>query len=142
MLNVAIEEIGVVLGMRGAPKGIEELMARIERGLPRSALDHALAFLGPTPGVRRRELIGKVVSLATYKRRRTFHPVEGEKVARVARVIAFARHVWGEDDAAREFLTTPHPMLSGERPIDLAFSELGALRVEHILSGILHGAAA
>lgn len=63
-------------------------------------------------------------------------------MARVARVIAFARHVWGDDDAAREFLTTPHPMLSGERPIDLAFSELGALRVEQILSGILHGAAA
>ena len=142
MLNVAVEEIGDVLGMRGGPKGIEDLMARIERGLPRSALDHALAFLGPTPGVRRRELIGKVASLATYKRRRTFHPSESEKVARVARVIAFARHVWGDDDAAREFLTTPHPMLSVEPPIDLAFSELGALRVEHILSGILHGAAA
>lgn len=142
MLNVAMEDIGVVLGMRRGPRGIEDLMARIERGLPRAALDHALAFLGPTPGVRRRELIGKVVSLATYKRRRTLHPLESEKVARVARVIAFARHVWGEDDAAREFLTTPHSMLSGERPIDLAFSELGALRVEHVLSGILHGAAA
>jgi uncharacterized protein (DUF2384 family) len=33
-------------------------------------------------------------------------------------------------------------MLSGKRPIDLAFSELGAIRVEHVLSGILHGAAA
>lgn len=142
MMNVAVEDIGAVLGMRRAPKGIEDLMARIERGLPRSALDHTLAFLGPTPGVRRRELIGKVVSLATYKRRRTLHSLESEKVARVARVIAFARYVWGEDDAAREFLATPHPMLSGERPIDLAFSELGALRVEHVLSGVLHGAAA
>ena len=53
MLNVAMEDIGVVLGMRRGPKGIEDLMARIERGLPRSALDHTLAFLGPTPGVRR-----------------------------------------------------------------------------------------
>ena len=142
MLNVAVEDIGAVLGMRRGPKGIEELMAAIERGLPRAALDHVLAFLGPTPGTRRRELIGKVVSLATYKRRRTFQPPESEKVARLARVIAFARQVWGEDEAAREFLTTPHSMLSGQRPIDLAFSELGALRVEHVLSGILHGAAA
>lgn len=142
MLNVALEEIGRVLGMRRGPMNIEDLMAKIERGLPRSALEHTLAFLGPTPGVRRGELIGKVVSLATFKRRRTFNSQEGEIVARVARVIAFARHVWGNDLAAREFLTTPHSMLSGERPIDLAFLELGALRVEHVLSGILHGAAA
>ena len=74
MLNVALADIGAVLGMRRAPKGIEDLMARIERGLPRSALDRALAFLGPTAGVRRRELISKVVSLATYKRRHTLHP--------------------------------------------------------------------
>ena len=142
MLNVAVEEIGSVLGLRRRPKGIEELMAVIERGLPRSALDHALGFLGTAPGARRQELIGKVVSRATYKRRRILHAAESEKVARIARVIAFARHVWGDDDAAREFLTTPHPMLSGRRPIDLAFSELGAIRVEHVLSGILHGAAA
>jgi len=32
-------------------------------------------------------------------------------------------------------LATPHPMLSTERPIDLVFSELGALRVEHVLRG-------
>ncbi len=142
MLNVAVEDIGAVLGMRRGPKDIDGLMAAIERGLPRSALHHALAFLGAPRAGSRRQLIGKVVSLATYKRRRTLHPDESEKVARVARVIAFARYVWGDDDEAREFLTTPHSMLSGRRPIDLAFSELGAVRVEHILSGILHGAAA
>jgi len=142
MLSVAIKDIGAVLGMKPAPKGIDGLMAAVERGLPRATLDHALAFLGATPGVQRRELIGRVASLATYKRRRTFTPTESEKVARVARIIAFARHVWDDDAAAREFLTMPHPMLSGRRPIDLAFSELGALRVEHVLNGILHGAAA
>lgn len=117
-------------------------MAIIERGLPRSTLDHALAFLGAPAGIRRWELIGKVVSPATYKRSCPLQPAESEKVARIARVIAFARHVWHDDDATRQFLTTPHPMLSGERPIDLAFSELGAMRVEHVLSGILLGAAA
>ncbi len=142
MLNVSAEDIGAVLGIRRKPKGIEDLMATIERGLPRAALDHALAFLGTLPGIRRRELIGEVVGFATYKRRRTLLAAESEKVARIARVIAFAKHVWDDDDAAREFLTTPHPMLSGQRPIDLAFSELGAIRVEHVLSGILHGAAA
>lgn len=141
MLNVSAEDIGAVLGIRRRPKGIEDLMATIERGLPRAALDHVLAFLGMPPGIRW-ELVGKVMSLATYKRRRVLHAAESEKVVRIARVIAFARHVWDDDDAAREFLTTPHPMLSGERPIDLAFSELGAMRVEHVLSGILHGAAA
>lgn len=132
-LNVPAEDICAVLAIRRRPKGIEDLMVTI---------DHALAFLGTSPGIRRRELIGRVVSLATYKRRRTLHAAESEKVARIARDIAFARHVWDDDDAARQFLTTPQPMLSGERPIDPAFSELGATRVEHVLRGILHGAAA
>ncbi len=142
MLNVAVTDIGAVLGMRRPPKGIEDLMAAIAQGLPRSALDHVLGYLAGNKNVKRLDLIGKVTSLATYKRRKILHPDESEKVARVARVIAYARHVWGDDDAAREFLTTPHAMLAGAIPIELAFSELGALRVEHVLSGILHGAAA
>ena len=63
------------------------------------------------------------------------------------RMGCFGRRLWQraseiEQLQAREFLTTLHPMLSGQRPIDLAFSELGAMRVEHVLNGILHGAAA
>jgi len=48
-------------------------------------------------------------------------------------VMALAEEVWESRDDARLFLTTPHALLGGERPIDLAQSELGARRVEELL---------
>jgi putative toxin-antitoxin system antitoxin component (TIGR02293 family) len=52
---------------------------------------------------------------------------------RVASLLATAADVWGDDEDAAEFITSPHPMLGGAVPIDLALSEIGARQVEHIL---------
>ena len=52
---------------------------------------------------------------------------------RVASVLATAEDVWGDEASAADFLTSPHPMLGGAVPIDLALSEIGARQVEHIL---------
>ncbi len=54
-------------------------------------------------------------------------------MVRVAAVLATAADVWGDEGAAAEFLNSPHPMLGGGVPIDLALSEIGARQVEHIL---------
>ena len=51
----------------------------------------------------------------------------------MAAVLATAEDVWGDEEDAAEFLTSPHPMLGGGVPIDLALSEIGARQVEHIL---------
>ena len=47
--------------------------------------------------------------------------------------MALAEEVWESREDARQFLTTPHALLDGERPLDLAQSELGARRVEELL---------
>ena len=52
---------------------------------------------------------------------------------RLARVMALAEEVWESREDARQFLTTPHALLDGERPLDLARNELGARRVEGLL---------
>lgn len=141
MLYVAANNIGRIMGLKRELKNIDELVARIERGLPKDALSNTLKFIG-AQGEMKERLANRVVSLATYKRRKLLKPDEGEKVARIARVIAYALFVWDDQDEARRFLLSPHPMLDNKRPIDLAFSELGAMRVEHVLSGLLDGAAA
>ncbi len=51
----------------------------------------------------------------------------------MASVLATAVDVWGGEKDAGEFLTSPHPMLGGAVPIDLALSEIGARQVEHLL---------
>nr|WP_294566564.1 antitoxin Xre/MbcA/ParS toxin-binding domain-containing protein [uncultured Rhodopila sp.] len=70
-------------------------------------------------------------------------PEEGAKVARIAEVWTLARQVWGSDDAARAFLFRPHPMLEGQRPIDVALAnEFGRPLVEGILGRLQYGSAA
>ena len=69
-------------------------------------------------------------------------PQEGNRVERLARVIATAEHVWDSVDDARAFLATVHAMLGGKRPIEVAVAELGARRVESPLWSLFHGVAA
>ena len=140
MLSIPVSDISRVMGLKKGVGDVEHLMDAIEHGLPKQALSAVLAYFSGQDVFSRNELLGKVVSLATFKRRKLLKPDEGEKVARLARLIAYARFVWdGDDDAVREFFLSPHPLLERRRPLDLAFSELGAMKVEQALANILHG---
>jgi putative toxin-antitoxin system antitoxin component (TIGR02293 family) len=88
-------------------------------------------------------LMHRVIPSATFHRRgEDLKPQEGERVERLARVIATAEHVWDSVDDARDFLATGHAMLGGKRPIEVALTELGARRVENLLWSLFHGVAA
>jgi Protein of unknown function (DUF2384) len=76
-----------------------------------------------------RRLIYRIVPETTYKRRRDLLKLEeSEHTERLARVIATAEYVWDNEEESRRFLTTPNPALGGLRPIDTAYTELGARR--------------
>ena len=63
--------------------------------------------------------------------------------ARIDRVLAMARAVWGSDNEARTFVERPHPLLDDRRPLDLiAESAEGAGRVIDVLGRLRHGSAA
>jgi uncharacterized protein (DUF2384 family) len=52
---------------------------------------------------------------------------------------ALAEDTWEDRALAREFLTSPQPQLDGDRPVDLARSDLGTRQVEEILRAIEYG---
>lgn len=81
----------------------------------------------------------KVVPEATFKRRVRLTVPESERTERIARVIAAAEYVWDEREAAREWLSTPHPDFGNRSPLQTAMTELGARRVEAVLDRILYG---
>lgn len=120
---------------------VQDLMAEIARGFPVSSLsatDHLLT----TVSADRTRLREAIVPMGTFKRRlsqKRFSVEESERLERVARVFATARHVLESDNMAREFLYASHPELGGKRPIDVAITELGARQVENILWGIFFG---
>ena len=140
MLTVSVSDILRVMGLKNSVGNVEYLMEAIERGLPKHALSTVLAYFSGQEAFTRNELLSKVVSFATAKRLKRLKSDQGEKVARLARLIAYARFVWdGDDAAAREFFKSPHPLMERRRPLDRAFSELGALKVEQTLTNILRG---
>ncbi|MDP1910880.1 MAG: DUF2384 domain-containing protein [Hyphomicrobium sp.] len=135
-------KIAQVLGLRRGVTSVEHLEARIEAGLPKASLGAVARHVyGSTPDAA--ALMHRVIPAATFHRRGVdLKPQEGERVERLARVIATAEHVWGDVGDARVFLSTAHPMLAGKRPIEVALTELGARRVENLLWSLFHGVAA
>lgn len=136
---IAAEKIAEVLGMRKGVRSLEDLSGAVVRGLPKSALRNCVDRVAASPQERRR-LMSRIVPEATFKRRRNHLKLdEGERTERLARVIATAEYVWDDREEARRFLTTPHPELNRQRPLDAALTELGARRVEALLWNVFYG---
>jgi putative toxin-antitoxin system antitoxin component (TIGR02293 family) len=144
-MYVAVVEpgkIAQVLGLRRKVTSVEQLEKQVEAGLPKASLSAVARYVyGNSPEAV--ALMQRVIPSATFHRRgEELKPQEGERVERLARVIATAEYVWNSADDARVFLSSPHAMLGGKRPIEVALTELGARRVENLLWSLFHGAAA
>ncbi len=144
MYAAAIEpsKIAQVLGLRRKVTSMQQLDQQVEAGLPKASLGAVARHVyGTSPDAA--ALMQRVIPSATFHRRgEDLKAQEGERVERLARVIATAEHVWDSVDDARAFLSTGHAMLGGKRPIEVALTELGARRVENLLWSLFHGVAA
>ncbi len=139
---VSPTRIAEVMGLRRKVRSLSELSAAVQSGLPKSALRASVARVFPE-GRERTDMLYRVIPEATYKRRRDqLRADESERTERLARVIATAEYVWDDADDARRFLTSPHALLDGQRPIDVALTELGARSIEEILWKLYYGLAA
>jgi len=135
-------KIAQVLGLRRKVITVEQLERQVEAGLPKASLGAVARHVYGT-SADASALMQRVIPSATFHRRgEDLKPQEGQRVERLARVIATAEHVWDSADHARAFLSTDHAMLGGKRPIDVALTELGARRVENLLWSLFHGVAA
>jgi len=57
----------------------------------------------------------------------------------VARIAVYAENVFGDHDFAEQWLRKPNPALHDRAPADVARTEIGARRVESLLSRFEHG---
>jgi putative toxin-antitoxin system antitoxin component (TIGR02293 family) len=141
MYPVAIEKVAKamggpsILGRRVA--SIADLQRAIVDGLPKRVVGAIEATAVPKGSDV--HVLDLVTSLATYKRSDRLSPQAGERAERLARVSALAIEIFEDDDDARRWLTTPHPLLGARAPLATASSDLGAREVERILQNIDHG---
>lgn len=135
---MAIDAVGVarilggekVLGRR--VRNVADLRRTVEDGLPVSSLD-AVARHVARNDRDAAELKYRVVPKTTLHRRSRLTVEEGQRLERLARMTVLAEQVWEDADLAHEFLTSPQPQLGGERPVEMARSDLGTREVEELL---------
>ncbi len=114
----------------------------VERGLPRQALRHVAECLAGGDMAKASSLEWGLVPKTTLERREVqLSPQESERTERVARLFVHARRALGTAAEAREFMTTPHPLLDARSPVDAARTDLGARRTEQILNALEYGLA-
>ena len=137
-MTIPAQNIASILGIKAGT--ISELDKLVQKGLPKRSLERTLHTVYPEKRDGK-ELQSQVIPIATLKRRKTrLSAVESERTERLARVTAMARQTWNDDAAAtREWLKTPHLELSNVAPIEAALTEIGARRVEAILTKIFYG---
>ncbi|MGH9808088.1 MAG: antitoxin Xre/MbcA/ParS toxin-binding domain-containing protein [Terriglobia bacterium] len=95
----------------------------VQRGLPVSALDRFAGVVSPQD-VRR--FTYRVVPKPTLERRRKekqpLTTEESDRLARIAKVFAFALEIFRDEAKVRRFLDSPHPMLDDKAPLEIALA--------------------
>lgn len=146
MAEIQARSIAEMLGIKPKSQAFTSLdLAReVGRGLPVLAIDRVCGAIAPSePSLRYR-----IVSKATLARRRKaakrrLSRDESDRLARLARLWAFAVGVWGSEEAARRFLSAPYALLGGRVPLEVATeTEIGARTVEELLGRLKYGSAA
>ena len=116
-----------------------KLINMITVGLPVKELEDLQASLD----IPMEKLAPKLgISIATIQRRKQqgqLAPEESDRVWRFARLVGKAVAVFGNEEDARQWLTSAQFGLGGAAPLDYAKTEVGAREVENLLGRIEHG---
>jgi putative toxin-antitoxin system antitoxin component (TIGR02293 family) len=136
---ISSAHIAHILGLGRRVRSANDLRRAVARGLPKRSLGTVVSYV-TADAEDAAQLKDDLIPSATYKRRTTtLKPEESERIERLARVMALAEQAFGATADARRFLTTPHPEMGGERPLDVALTELGARQVEEVLWRMEYG---
>lgn len=115
------------------------LVDQIRSGLPFSEFS-GLRDLLELPEEDLGRMLG--MSNATLHRRKKAHQLnsaESERLIRFARLFGLATDTFDTCEAARSWLKTPNPGMTGETPLAYADTEFGAREVENLLGRVMHG---
>ena len=117
---------------------VADMERAVEKGLPFAALKYVVrhfpgAAEDPGPADRHAPLHASAPGGEGRLR-----PAESERLERIARLATLAEQVWESPEEAQMFLTTPHPQLDNQAPLDLAATDLGTRRVETLLWKLEH----
>jgi putative toxin-antitoxin system antitoxin component (TIGR02293 family) len=137
--SVVIDLLGGarVLGRRVSSE--KELVVSLEQGLPYRALEAVKRRLRLSDSELAEAIGIHPRTLARRKSQAQLRSDESDRLSRLARVTARAIDVLGSEENALAWLRHPNRALGGVAPLRYLRTDLGAIRVEAILSHIEWG---
>lgn len=119
------------------------IVEKVRAGFSMAAGKRLASHLGVEPKVLFIHYLG--MSRSTMIRREKqpkprLNPDESDKLVRYAFLLSQAtRLMEGYEEAAQEWLDAPSPALGGETPLECATTEVGARRVEDLITSLEYG---
>lgn len=134
-----LETLGGATVFKRHVRSANDVRAIIHKGLPYKSLE-AIVEKYHLDLARMMSLIS--VSPRTMARRKEEQRLtaqESDRLARVARILAYTTEVFGTETKASTWLTRPNQILDGTAPLDLLDTDLGTQVIESMLGRIEHG---
>jgi putative toxin-antitoxin system antitoxin component (TIGR02293 family) len=138
-LHAVVKELGGE-PVLGRPFQTEvDLQAAIRDGFPQTVVEQVMHATGLTLKELAASLDLSPRSLQRRRREGRLARYESDRLYRLARIIALAKHYVGDDEKAIRWLRRPNRVLGGSTPLQLIDTEIGARAVENVLGRIAYG---
>ncbi len=138
-LQAVIEELGGKPALGRSFQTAADLQTAIRQGFPQSVVEQVMHAAGLTLKELAATLDLSARSLQRRRREGRLARYESDRVYRLARIVAFAKHYLGDAPNAKRWLRRPNRALGGSTPLELVDTELGARTVENVLGRIAYG---
>jgi putative toxin-antitoxin system antitoxin component (TIGR02293 family) len=116
-----------------------DLQSAIREGFPQKVVSEVMQAAGLTLKELADTLDLSTRSLQRRRREGRLARYESDRLYRLARIIAMAKHYLGDAGTATRWLRRPNRALGGSRPLELIDTEPGARAVENVLGRIAYG---
>ncbi|MGH9454015.1 MAG: type II RES/Xre toxin-antitoxin system antitoxin [Terriglobia bacterium] len=138
-LHAVVEELGGEPVLGRSLRTTTDLEAAIREGFPQTVVEEVRRGAGLTLKELATSLDLSARSLQRRRREGRLARYESDRVYRLARIVALAKHYLGDEEAAVRWLKRSNRALGGRTPLALVDTELGARTVENILGRIAYG---
>jgi putative toxin-antitoxin system antitoxin component (TIGR02293 family) len=116
------------------------LTRNAHRGIAKSEAAKLISKIAAVSSMPIGRVRAELIPDSTWKRaRKILGPQASQTTARLNRVFAFAKRIWGNERDAAEWLAAPHMELDGATPYSLLRTEAGGRVVETLLGAIEYG---
>jgi putative toxin-antitoxin system antitoxin component (TIGR02293 family) len=138
-LHAVEEELGGEQVLGRTFRSEADLQAAIREGFPQKVVEGVMH----SADITLRELAATLdLSSRSLQRRRgegLLAPFESDRLYRLARIVALAKHYLGDSETATQWLKRSNRALGGKIPLESLDTELGARTVENVLGRIAYG---